>query len=53
MSRSTSKQKIFVMTYPPEMLPYPQEDAEVFVCENHHKQQCENCVMVPTFHPKH
>ena len=54
MSRKVSKYEIGVVTYPPEMLPYPKEMAEVFVCENHQlQQQCENCLMVPTFQTKH
>ena len=42
------------ITYPPEMLPFPLEAAEVFVCENHRaSQKCENCQIVPIFETKH
>ena len=31
------------------MLPYPTDDAEFFICENHRlKEQCPNCVWFPT-----
>lgn len=42
------------ITYPPEMLPFPLDAAEVFVCENHRaRQKCDNCQIVPILETKH
>ena len=44
----------FTITYPTEMLRFPLDTAEVFVCENHRaSQKCENCQNVPVFETKH
>jgi hypothetical protein len=42
------------ITYPPEMLPFPEGEAEVFVCSDHQSDgSCSNCVSILSYETKH
>jgi hypothetical protein len=42
------------ITYPPELLPFPEDEAEVFVCSDHQSDgSCSNCVSILSPETKH
>jgi hypothetical protein len=42
------------ITNPPEMLPFPEDEAEVFVCSDHQSDgSCSNCINTMSYETKH